>query len=414
MNNKVFNKNRENLMNMIEDNSVVVFLAGEAKYKSADEKYPFTPNRNFYYLTGIDEEKDILLMSKIDGEVAVKLFIQEPDEVMAKWVGATYTDEEALELSGAEEVNYLGSFEAELNKVLTSGDVENLYLDLERRAFDEEDRPAQKFARKIKRRYLNIEIKDAYQLVSELRLVKSEEEIAEMQKAMNITSDAVEYLMKNCKAGITEGALEAYYDFYIKGQGVKDRAFNTIAAAGKNATILHYVENNCELKDGELILFDLGAQWNYYNADISRTFPISGKFTERQKEVYEEVLKVNEAIIEAIKPGVMVKELNDLANDMLGEACVKLGLLKDKADFRKYYFHSIGHSLGLDTHDVGKRNVELKPGMVWTVEPGLYIPEEAIGIRIEDDVLVTENGREVLTKASIKSVEEIEKFMANR
>lgn len=412
MDKKVFKGNRERFIDMIEDNSVVVFLAGEAKYKSADEKFPFTPNRNFYYLTGIDEEKDILLISKVNGEVSVKLFIQEPDEIMAKWVGATYTDEEAMALSAVEDIDYLDSFESEINKLLTSGDVDKLYLDLERRAFDEEDRPAQKFARKIKRKYLNIDIKDAYGLVSELRLVKSPEEIAEMQKAMNITKDAVEYLMTNCKSGMTEEALEAYYDFYIKQKGVKDRAFNTIAAAGKNAAILHYVENNCELKDGELILFDLGAQWNYYNADISRTFPISGKFTKRQKEVYEEVLKVNEFVIEAIRPGVTVKELNDLANDMLGEACVRLGLIKDKSEFRKYYFHSIGHSLGLDTHDVGKRNVELKPRMVWTVEPGLYIEEEGIGIRIEDDVLVTEDGREVLTKEAIKSVEDIEKFMS--
>lgn len=412
MDKKVFKGNRERFIDMIEDNSAVVFLAGEAKYKSADEKFPFTPNRNFYYLTGIDEEKDILLISKVNGEVSVKLFIQEPDEIMAKWVGATYTDEEAIALSAVEDIDYLDSFESEINKLLTSGDVDKLYLDLERRAFDEEDRPAQKFARKIKRKYLNIDIKDAYGLVSELRLVKSPEEIAEMQKAMNITKDAVEYLMTNCKAGMTEGALEAYYDFYIKQKGVKDRAFNTIAATGKNAAILHYVENNCELKDGELILFDLGAQWNYYNADISRTFPISGKFTKRQKEVYEEVLKVNKFVIEAIRPGVTVKELNDLANDMLGEACVRLGLIKDKSEFRKYYFHSIGHSLGLDTHDVGKRNVELKPGMVWTVEPGLYIEEEGIGIRIEDDVLVTEDGREVLTKEAIKSVEDIEKFMS--
>lgn len=411
MDNKVFKSNRKRFIDMIEDNSVAVFLAGEAKFKSADEKYPFTPNRNFYYLTGIDEEKDILLMSKINGEVDVKLFIQEPDEIMAKWVGATYTDEEAEELSAIENIDYLGSFDSELNRLLTSGDIENIYLDLERRAYNEEDRPAQKFGRNISKRYLNINIKDAYGLVSELRLVKSKEEIAEMQKAMDITKDAVEYLMTNCKAGITEGALEAYYDFYIKQQGVKDRAFNTIAAAGKNAAILHYVENNCELKDEELILFDLGAQWNYYNADISRTFPINGKFSKRQREVYEEVLKVNEAVIEAIKPGVMVKDLNDLANDMLGEACVRLGLIEDKSEFRKYYFHSIGHSLGLDTHDVGKRNVELKPGMVWTVEPGLYIEEEGIGIRIEDDVLVTETGREVLTKDAIKSVEDIEKFM---
>ena len=149
MDNKVFKSNRKRFIDMIEDNSVAVFLAGEAKFKSADEKYPFTPNRNFYYLTGIDEEKDILLMSKINGEVDVKLFIQEPDEIMAKWVGATYTDEEAEELSAIENIDYLGSFDSELNRLLTSGDIENIYLDLERRAYNEEDRPAQKFGRNI-------------------------------------------------------------------------------------------------------------------------------------------------------------------------------------------------------------------------------------------------------------------------
>ena len=207
--------------------------------------------------------------------------------------------------------------------------------------------------------------------------------------------------------------IEAYFDFNCKSKGVKDLAFNTIAATGKNATVLHYVDNNAEMKDGDLILFDLGAQYKYYNANISRTFPVSGKFTARQKEVYNAVLKVNEEIIKTIKPGITTAELNAKANDLLGEACVSLGLLEDKKDFRKYYFHSIGHSLGLDTHDVIiDRNFTFEPGMVYTVEPGLYIPEESIGIRIEDDILVTEDGSINLTKDMIKTVEEIEDFMS--
>ena len=206
--------------------------------------------------------------------------------------------------------------------------------------------------------------------------------------------------------------LEAYFDFYLKQHGVKDFAFKTIAASGKNAATLHYHENSSEMKDGDLILFDLGAQLNYYNSDVSRTFPVNGKFTDRQKELYQAVLDVNIAMIDMMKPGVTMKVVNEAANDMLAEKCLTLGLTEKKEDFRKYYFHSIGHSLGLDTHDVGRRLGVLEEGMVWTIEPGLYIPEENVGIRIEDDVLITATGHEVLTKEIIKSIDDIEKFMS--
>lgn len=411
MKNITLKKNRENLASLIEDNSIVVMIAGEAKYKSADERYPFTPNKNFYYLTGIDEEKDVLVIKKRNGEVSETLFISEADEVMAKWVGATYSKDEAKELSGIENIAYLGSFLSSLNTDLTSADVENVYLDLERRAFYEDERNGGLLSVKIKDRYPQIVIKDAFNLVSELRLVKNEEEINKIREAAKITIAGVESLMKNAKAGMMEYELEAYFDFHLKKSGVKDFAFKTIAAAGGNAATLHYVDNNSEIKDGELILFDLGAEFEYYKADISRTFPVNGKFTDRQKEIYNAVLDVNEKVIAMIKPGITMKSINDAANDMLAEKCLELGLTTKKEDYKKYYFHSIGHSLGLDTHDVGKRWGELKEGMVWTVEPGLYIPEEGIGIRIEDDVLVTKGGNEVLTKDMIKSVEDIERFM---
>ena len=412
MNNSVFIKNRENLMSKIEDNSILVMIAGEAKYKSADERYPFTPNRNFYYLTGVDEEKDILLIKKINGEVSETLFISEVDEVMAKWVGATFTKEEAKEKSGVENIAYLGSFLSSLNSLLTSGDVDNIYLDLERRDFDEADRDGGILAEKVRTRYPEINIKNAFNLVSVLRMRKNEAEIVEMRKAIEITKGGVESLMRNSKVGMREYALEAHFDFHLKQNGVTDYAFKTIAASGANAATLHYHENNSEMKDGDLILFDLGAQMNYYNADVSRTFPVNGKFTDRQKDLYEAVLDVNEKIIEMMKPGISMTEVNNAANDMLAEKCLTLGLTEKKEDFRKYYFHSIGHSLGLDTHDVGKRGAILEDGMVWTVEPGLYIPEENVGIRIEDDVLITKTGHEVLTKDIIKSVKDIEEFMS--
>lgn len=222
--------------------------------------------------------------------------------------------------------------------------------------------------------------------------------------------------MKNSKEGIKEYELEAYFDFACKKNGVKDLAFKTIAATGKNATVLHYVNNDCELKHGDLILFDLGAQYKYYNADISRTFPVSGKFTERQKEVYNAVLRVNERVIKEMKPGISFLELNKKAKEWIAEECILLGIIKNKEEVSRYYYHSIGHSLGMDTHDIEleNRNVIFQPGMIYTVEPGIYIEEEGIGIRIEDDVLITEEGNEVLTKKMIKTVDEIEEFMNNK
>ena len=260
---------------------------------------------------------------------------------------------------------------------------------------------------------LKVIVKNLSNKIAPLRMIKSEEEIAEMKKAIEITIEGVKSLMKNSKAGMKEYQLEAYFDFECKTKGVKDYAFGTIAAAGKNATILHYAENNSELKDGDLILFDLGAQWNLYNADITRTFPVNGNFSDRQKEVYEAVLSVNKAVIEKIKPGVNYKELNAWATDLIADECIKLGIIKEKDEVRKYYWHSIGHSLGLDTHDVEPhgRNFTFAEGMVFTVEPGIYIGEENIGIRIEDDILVTNDGCEVLTKDMIKDVSEIEEFM---
>jgi Xaa-Pro aminopeptidase len=410
----VFINNRKKLINGLDDNSVVILFAGKAPQKSADEQYLFTPNRNFYYLTGIGEEKHILMIKKINNNVEELLFIQKPDPVMEKWVGKTIREKEAREISGIENVKYLEEFKGQLNIMFTSGEVENIYLDLERRGYDEVKSEREVFASEVVKKYPYVKVKNVYNDIAELRIIKSPEEIEEIKKAISITIEAVEVLMKNSQPGMMEYELEAYYDFMCKKKGVKDLAFKTIAAAGKNATILHYVDNNSQMKDGDLILFDLGAQVNYYNADISRTFPVNGKFSERQREVYEAVLKVNEEVISMIKPGVNWGEINEKATDLLAEECIKLGLIKEKSEVRKYYFHSIGHSLGLDTHDVGKRWVELKPGMVFTVEPGLYIEEESIGIRIEDDVLVTDTGCEVLTKDMIKSVEDIEAFMSKR
>ena len=414
MKNDVFKLNRERLAEKLEDNSLIILFAGKAPKKTADEQYQFTPNRNFYYVTGIDEEDHIFVMGKFDGKVIEKMFIKEIDLEMEKWYGKTIRKEEVFEVSKIEDVQYLGDLKPFLNKILNEKVEMNIYLDLERDAFDSLPSVSSSFCKKLRNKYPQVTIKNVFQLFAPLRLVKSPEEINEMQKAIDITIKGVESLMKNSKAGMKEYEYEAYFEFECKKNGVKDYAFKTIAAAGKNATILHYVDNDAEAKDGDLILFDLGAQVNYYNGDISRTFPVNGKFTQRQKEVYEAVLRVNEKVIDALKPGVKFLEINKQSREWIAEECVNLGLIDNLEEVSKYYWHSIGHSLGLDTHDIENvgRDTILEPGMVYTVEPGIYIGEEGIGVRIEDDVLITENGNEVLTKEMIKSVKEIEDFMA--
>lgn len=414
MNNEFYKSNRNGVLKKIKDNSIVVLFAGSALKKTGDQHYKFTPNRNFYYLTGVKEEDHILVITKINGEEKSYLYIKDIDLQMEKWVGKSLRKDEALDITAVDQVIFKKNFESDLHRLIKMKEDINIYLDLERDSFESMDSTSHIFAKGLINKYPQVSIKNIYSIIAELRLIKSKEEVDNIRKAIDITISGVELLMKKTKVGMKEYELEAYFDFNCKNKGVKDLAFDTIAAAGKNATVLHYVDNNSELKDGDLILFDLGAQYNYYHADISRTFPINGKFTERQKEVYNAVLRVNEEIISLIKPGVKYVDINKKATDLLAEECIKLGLIQDKKDVTKYYFHSIGHSLGMDTHDVETphRDIVFAPGVVYTVEPGLYIEEEGIGIRIEDDILVTEDGVENLTKNMIKTVEEIESFMS--
>lgn len=411
MKKEFFMKNRDNILESIKDNSMLILFAGEAPQKSADEAYSFTPNRNFYYMTGINREKMILMITKVNKKVNQTLFIEKADPVLEKWVGKRMTVEEAKEASGIQNIQYLEDFEGAVARLMLNYKMKKLYLDLERSGWDSIPTVSNIFAKSIKERYPELSIKNIYQDICSLRLIKTEEEIAEIKKAIEITNEGIKSLMTNAKPGMMEYQIEANFDYVLKCSGVTDYAFKTIAASGINGTVLHYSQNNSKTQDGDLILFDLGAQWNYYNADISRTFPLNGKFTERQKEIYNIVLKAMADTMAVIKPGVLYTKLNETTRASLAESLKKIGLIKEDAELSKYYYHNVTHYLGLDTHDVGSRELELKPGMVLTVEPGLYIEEEKIGIRIENDVVVTDNGCEDLAKDIIKSVEDIEAFM---
>jgi len=419
MRNIDFIKRRTAFSQGMKDESFALFHSGKAPYKSKDQNYPFTINRNFFYLTGLKRENFYLLLLKNKEKHFEFLFIEEPSDYATKWLGSRLTKEEASEISGIanENILYLADFDSFVaNKILMDSRValtklpKHLYLDLFRQYIMEQPASLVVF-KKVIDTYPELKIKDATTILDDLRRIKTEVEAEEIRKAIGYTNSGIQAMMKAVHPGMNERELESLFEFSDKNSGSKGISFNTIAASGKNATVLHYEDNNCLIQDGNLVLTDLGALSNEYAADITRTYPANGKFSERQKQFYQLVLNVNETIITSIKPGVMLSELNALATDMLAEGMIKLGKIKEKSEISKYYYHGIGHFLGLDVHDVGTYTKPLEPGVVITVEPGIYVSEEGIGIRIEDNVLVTETGRENLSKQIIKEIDEIEAFM---
>ncbi len=397
--NKQAQVNRNEVRAKINENSVMIIFSGNKLKSSADGEYPFIVNRNFYHLTQINEPNLMLLLTN-QKDI---LYIEESDEMFEKWIGKKISQKKATAKSSIVDVRYLKDFDIKM-----LDDFENIYLDLEKDQINDYLSPALKFKEEHKLNAI-----DAYTIIANSRSTKSDAEIKEVKKAIETTKIGLENIMTNLVANKKESVFEAHFDFVLKSENVP-HAFDTIAASGKNATTLHYVTNDEMTKDGDLILFDLGATSNLYCADISRTYPVNGKFTDRQKALYEMVLQANQIIIDAIKPGVTMGELNDLVINFYETRLLQLNVIKNKEEVKDYYFHGVSHSLGLDTHDVGlDRSTPLVKGNLITVEPGIYIREEGIGIRIEDNILVTENGNINLSADIIKTVADIEEFMAN-
>ena len=397
-------KSRERVASKLPDNSMLILFAGKDIRESEDQSYEFCINRNFYYLTGVNEQNDIFVIIKNDGKVSNYIFINEYDELFAKWNGRKMFKEEVEALSGIENIFYLKDFKDFLNE---NKDKYSLYLDTKPNLFTE---PLGEEAKLVKE--FNLTANDCHELITLCRMEKQPEEIVEMQKAIETTNKGIKALMENIKPGFYEYQVESFFDQQIKFNGASGIAFKTIAASGVNGCILHYHSNNTVIKDNELVLFDLGAEYNLYKSDITRTIPANGKFTERQKLIYNIVLNGQKLVFENIKPGITVIELNQILIDYYKVELKKIGLIEKDEEVSKYYFHGVSHHLGLDTHDVAIRQKPLTPGCVITVEPGLYILEEGIGIRIEDDALVTEDGVINLSKDIIKEVSDIENYMA--
>ena len=408
---------RQKLMDGKQAPCMICIFSGAAPMKSLDEAYPFSVDRNFFYLTGIERENMILVMRKtFSGDVIESLYIEPYDEVLAKWVGPRMKADEATEISGIKSVRDLGDFDNELNSVIENSrglGKYHVYLDLWRYRPDQADTPAHILAAKLQSRYPAVGIEEINGDMAALRAVKSEEEIAMMRKAQESTRIAIEAMMKHAYPGVNESELEGAFDFSLMKQGVRQHAFTSIVAGGPRATTLHYSENNCTVEDGQLVLIDLGSAAGNYCADISRTFPVNGKFTERQKEIYNAVLEAQRIVIANAKPGVTTRQLNQLVVDYYETRLDDLGLRVDGKTVRDYYYHGVSHSLGLDTHDIcTERERVLQPGMVITVEPGLYIEAEGIGVRIENDVLITADGCTDLSVDIPRTIEEIEALMA--
>lgn len=399
MNSQTRIKIRKRLIDHLPEHCVTFIFSGLSVRKSADASYPFHTNRNFLYATGIEEEGAVLVFDN-DKEI---LFLRDIDPLMEKWNGRYLRKETATEISGIKDVRYFSEFDKYLNKVLTRKT--RIGLDLDQNHFTEEA-----YGSAVSMAdYVGIErVLDVTEIFVRARMVKFPEEVEAIKNALRVTDKAIKAMLKEMKPGNNENDMAAAFQYETQ-RNKGSLMFDTIIASGEDATILHYIENDQELIDGEMVLIDLGSAVNGYGGDISRTYPINGTYTDRQKEVYNAVHKVFEHINNIAKPGISLLELNEVAKEMLATACKDLGL---KGEVTDYYYHSIGHSLGLDTHDAwAGRDFPLEAGHVITNEPGLYIAEEKIGVRIETDLLITDDGAEDLAPYIASTIDDIEALL---
>ena len=435
MDKQEFSKRRAQVMRHIGKDAIAILPAAPHALRNRDSEYPYRPDSDFYYLTGFAEPDAVAVLVPGRKQGAYILFCRERDPKMEIWNGARAGQEGACTIYGADESYAI----SEMDKVLPSL-LENrrtVFYDMGRQpGFDQQllcgiQRVRGKSRSGVRAPAVFSSLSEP---VHEMRLFKSSAEVAAMRRAAVVSAAAHRRAMQVCKPGMMEYQIEAELLHEFVREGCRFPAYNSIVGGGANACTLHYNDNNARLNDGDLLLIDAGAEFNYYAADITRTFPVNGRFSPEQKALYELVLAAQYAAIDKIRPGNHWNEPHQAAVRVLTAGLVKLGLLSGKPaqlikdeSYRQFYMHRTGHWLGMDVHDVGEYKMDndwraLEPGMVLTVEPGLYIPEGSenvpkkwwnIGIRIEDDVLVTKNGNDVLTRNAPKTVAEIEALMAS-
>ena len=402
-----FSERRDKIAEKLENGNAIIIL-GEDEPKGIAQ---FIQNNHLLYLAGLEIPKVKLIMYKINDKVNTVVFIEKNIPERIVWEGEKMRPAECTEVSGIETVKFTFDFEDFLSTILPF--IHKIFLNF---AYNKIGDPITKellLIQKIKTYYPNMQFKQFVKLVESLRLVKSEWEIEQLQKAIDATEDGIRNIMNQGKTGMIEYQLEAILQHAMLDKGLRNYGFTPIVAGGVNATTLHYITNDTEINENELVLLDVGAACNNYSADISRTFPIAEKFSPRQKEVYGKVLDIQKEIISMVKPGIGMKELNEKTVELMKIALKELNLIEKDEEYKKYYMHSVGHFLGMDTHDLGGREAKLEVGHVITVEPGIYIKDEKIGVRIEDDILVTEEGFRVLSINIPKEIADLELIRKN-
>lgn len=421
--NSLFIKNRANFIAQMKSNTIAILTSNDVKHNNADDVMGFAQNNDLFYLSGIDQEETILILypdaSKEENRAI--LFVKETNEHIKIWDGEKLTKEQAANVSGIERVEWINDFEITLQYMAFEAD--GFYLGhnehLKRVTKDQETQQDRMIAW-CKKKYPLHEYYRAAKITRDIRPIKSVEEIAQIQKAADISVDGFKKVLKACQPGIKEYELEAELTYVFTKAGATRHSFKPIVASGKNACALHYNTNDDICNEGEMILLDFGVCYANYNSDTTRCFPVNGKFSDRQKEVYRAVLHCLKEGSKLLKPGVVHADYEKNMANLVETELIKLGLLNaeevakqdpKKPLYKKYFMHGTAHHIGLDVHDVGLYSRNIEVGMVFTCEPGIYIPEEGIGCRLENDYLITKDGNINLTAAMPIEIEDIEAIM---
>lgn len=421
---QLYIENRQRFAKKLKPNSIAVFNSNDIMPTSADGSMMFIQNTDIFYLSGIDQEESILVIFPDAKEESNReiLFLKETNEHIAVWEGHKYTKQEATTTSGVEKIYWMKDFFTVFNALM--GQAENVYLNTNEhtRALVEVETRDSRFVKFCKERYPLHNYQRSALILHELRAIKSKYEIESMQQACNITEKGFRRLLGFVKPGVMEYEIEAELIHEFVRSRSRGFAYGPIIACGASACILHYTENNKECKAGDVILLDVAAEYGNYASDLTRCIPISGKFTQRQKDVYNAVLRVMRAAIKMLVAGNTFVKYNKAVGKLMEEELIGLGLLNanevagqnpEMPLYKKYFMHGTSHFLGLDVHDVGSFQRPFEAGMVFTCEPGIYIPEESLGIRLEDDILITESGPVNLMANIPIEADEIEKLMAH-
>ena len=420
---KLFIQNRIELSKHLEKNSVAILNSNDIMPTNSDGTFKFKQNSDLFYLSGIDQEETIFLFYPDSEELRFKeiLFIKKTNDLIKIWEGEKLSKKNASEISGISSVYWLDDFDKifeiisnKTNKVYLNTN-EHLRAKLEVQTRDD------RFKLKIQNTYVNLKYLRLAPIMHKIRAVKDDIEIELIQKACDLTESAFRKILKTIKPGVMEYEIEADVIHEFIRNRSRGFAYTPIIASGKNACVLHYIENNCECKDGDVILMDFGAEYANYASDMTRCVPVSGKFTPRQKDVYNAVLRVMKAAKKLLVPGTLLNEYHEEVGKLMEKELIQLDLITDEdvanqspklPAYKKYFMHGTSHYLGLDVHDVGSWTEPIEAGMVFTCEPGIYIPEENLGIRLENDILVTENGPVDLMANIPLEAEDIEALMA--